>query len=292
MRSKALLFSILLLGGCARATITSVETPLPPAEQQPTPETVSPVEPDAGTGPVIPALKELPIGEELEYEIHWLGIPVGLVTMKVNRAKEGASELSGLLELSCFGRSNKYLDAFYPVRIQLTSFFDPQSRMPRRFEASVKRRQRKHESVVTFKQEKKEAFHQLPKGKTATVPLTSQTQDGVSLVHYSRLLPFRLGQTVPFQVTADGANWDLKARILKINKVSLRGLKKWRAFEGDLELAYPVPFFQGAKAHLWFSADEERVPLLAKIHSRIGPVTVVLIRRSKSSLLENPDLSS
>ncbi len=236
-----------------------------------------------GRGPVIPALKEYPVGEELEYQISWLGVPVGLVTITVSETADADGLLKGLKKLSCVGRSNKYLETFYPVLIQLTSYVDPQTGSPRRFEASVKRRKRKHESSITFDPVQKTAFHKLPKKKSTTVPVSEKTQDGISLLYYSRTLPFRVGQEVPLEVTADGKNWHMTGRILRAGTVDLRGLQVWQAFEGQLQLAYPVPFFEGAKAFVWFSADEQRIPLLAKIKSAIGPVSVVLTRRGSSS---------
>ena len=237
-------------------------------------------------GLTIPPLAGYPVGEKLEYQVSWWGIPVGLITLTAAQAKkEEDRSLNGLVKLICEGRSNAYLEAFYPVRVELVSYVDSDARSPRRFTAMVKRRWRNHQSVITFNPEKGTAFHQLPKKKSATVPVTPATQDGISLLYYVRTLSFSVGQTVPMEVSADGKNWLLKGRVFRTGTIKLRGEqpKSWFAFEGDAELAYPVPFFQGAKAFVWLSVDEERVPLLAHIRSRIGPVTVVLIRRSQGA---------
>lgn len=263
-RFFCLLFIGIIVAGCAQATIAARSAKSAAAL--------------AGAGGEIPAMEGYPIGESLDYEIAWWGIPVGLVTMTVSNEKTDPT-LKGLVKLICVGRSNKYLEAFYPVRVQLTSAVDPHAKSPRRFEASIQRRRRIHESVITFDPSRMTAFHQLPKGKDAIVPFTPATQDGMSLLYYSRLQPFRIGQKVPLEVAADGKNWPLTGHILAFDTVELRNIGRWRAFQGEIRLTYPVPFFKGAKAYVWFSADQDRVPLLAKIHSRIGPVTVVLIKR-------------
>jgi len=88
-----------------------------------------------------------------------------------------------------------------------------------------------------------------------------------------------LGETLPFQITAAGKNWDITAKVIQAQILRIGDLGKWAAIEGEAELAYPVPFFHGARANVWFSADEDRIPLLARIKSRIGPVTAVLTER-------------
>ena len=247
---------VFLLAGCAQATIVRV----------------SPV-PGAAAGAVAPPSKALPVGEKLEYQVSWWGVPVGTVTLSIQ--PEGKKLAKAHLE----GRSNKGLQAFYPVRVEIDSIIDPERLAPVWFHASVKRHWRIHESTITFDRTKGTAFHQLPKGRSATVPVGPVTQDGLSVIPYARTLDFQVGQSIPLEITADGKNWHLVGRILKTGRMELKGLGAWPAVEGSAELAYPVPFFQGAKARIWFSADSQRIPLLAKIHSRIGPVTVVLTRR-------------
>jgi hypothetical protein len=221
-------------------------------------------------------LELIPAGEELHYEISWWGAPVANAVV-VSRAAE-----NGLVELDLKGRSNWYLEAFYPVRVAMKSLVDPKTAAPQKFEAYVKRRWKVHKSTVTFDWESMQASHELPKGKSATVDITKETQDGLSLVYYARTIPFRLGEILPLRITADGKNWDLKGKIVRAHLIRIGRLGKWPAVEGELELAYPVPFFHGAKARVWYSADKQRIPLLAKLHSRIGPVTVVLTNRKVS----------
>lgn len=245
-----------MLAGCAQAHIVR----LPPASP-------------AASGPIAAASRSLPVGEKLEYQISWWGVSVGVVTLSTQPGGKGG------VKVHLEGRSNKYLQAFYPVRVEIESVIDPNTLAPVRFHAYVKRRWRIHESTVTFDRVRGTAFHELPKGKTATVPIKPATQDGLSVIPYVRTLDFKIGQPVPLEITADGKNWHLTGQISKIGRMRLKGLGSWTTVEGSAELAYPVPFFQGAKAWIWFSADQTRVPLLAKIHSRIGPVTVVLVKR-------------
>lgn len=227
---------------------------------------------------VEPAQETVLIGERLEYSIQWWGIPVGSAVLTTSLAEE--KEYSGLIRLDFQARSNWYLRAFYPVRAVLISHVDPKARSPRRFQSYLKRQWRLHESRLTFDPSTGICVHELSEGRRVEVRVEPSTQDGLSLLYYARTIPLELGKTVPLTITADGKNWDLRALVARAGMVRLRRMGSRPAVEGRVELAYPVPFFHGAKARIWFSADRERVPLMAKIRSRIGPVTVVLTRRT------------
>ena len=245
------------------------------------------------TGAIAPALQALPLREKLEYQVSWWGVAVGTVLMETSLANEepnssdeedplplpSALLKERLVKLTCTARSNPYLEAFYPVRVKIVSLIDPDARSPRWSYASIRRRFRFHESTITMDPTKMTAFHKLPKKKSTTVSITPVTQDGLSMLYYVRTLPFELGKTIPLEISADGKNWHLTGKIVRTGAVEVKRQGKWPAVEATAELTYPVPFFQGAKVRIWFSADGQRIPLLAKIHSRIGPVTVVLIQR-------------
>ena len=276
----------LLLVGCARARVVR-NRPEKPAAPVAVDGAVSATVTPSKIGPVV--APHLPASEHLEYQISWWGVPVALLTLDSNPVTDKADmeKLSkdgfhpeNLLKLDCQARTNTYLEAFFPIRVRLVSFLDPETRTPRRFEAFVRRRFHKHESVEIFHPEEGKSFHQLPKGRSVTVPIGPDTQDGLSLLYFVRTLPFQMGQEIPMEVSADGQNWPLKGKIVQTGTIQIKEMKSWPVFAGEGELAYPLPFFRGARALLWLSADEERIPLLAKVNSHIGPVTLVLTRRT------------
>ncbi len=219
-------------------------------------------------------LQRVPVGEELEYDIFWLGVLVGSAKMTTSLTEEK------LVHLNFQAQSNWYLKPFYPIRVRLNSLVDPETVSPRRSDSYLKRQWRVHSSVITFDLKKGTSLHELLGDKKVTVPVTAKTQDGLSMIYYARTMPLELGKTVPLEVTADGKNWPLNGTVMQAGIIRIGNSGYWPAVEGQVELAYPVPFFHGATARVWFSADQDRIPLLAKINSRIGPVTVVLARRS------------
>ena len=259
----SLIAAVSLLAGCSRAGIARMRN----------------VQVEQGTAtPVSIAspLQTVPVGEVLEYAIFWWGVLVGNATMTTALSEDKRS-----VELHFKADSNWYLLPLYPVHVRLSSWVDPQTLSPRRFESYLKRQWRVHESVIAFDFKNNTSQHELSGDRKVTVPLTSKMQDGLSMLYYARTMPFELGKTVPLEVSADGKNWLLNGTVMQAGIIRIGNSGYWPAVEGEVELAYPVPFFHGATARVWFSADQDRIPLLAKIWSRIGPVTVVLARRSR-----------
>lgn len=257
-----LLALCLLLGGCTRAGIARMR------DVQLKAGTATPVS-------IASSLKTVPVGEELEYDIFWLGVLVGSAKLTTSLTPD-----KKLILLNFQAQSNWYLKILYPIRVRLSSWVDSETVSPRRFESYLKRQWRVHESVITFDLTSGTSLQKLLGDREVMVPITPKTQDGLSMLYYARTMPFELGKTIPLEVTADGRNWPLNGTVMQAGIIRIGNSGYWPAVEGQVELAYPVPFFHGATARVWFSADEDRIPLLAKIRSRIGPVSVVLARRS------------
>ena len=257
----SLIVAVSLLAGCGRAGISRMRL------DQVEAGTATPVS-------ISSPLRTVPVGEVLEYDIFWLGILVGNAKMTTSLTEEK------LVHLSFEAQSNWYLKPFYPIRVRLNSLVDPETVSPRRFDSYLKRQWRVHASIITFNLKNGTSLHELLGDKKVTVPVTPKTQDGLSMIYYARTMPLELGKTIPLEVTADGKNWPLNGTVVQAGIIRIGNSGYWPAVEGQVELAYPVPFFHGATARVWFSADQNRIPLLAKIKSRIGPVAIVLARRS------------
>ena len=253
-----------ILAGCGRASIVRQR----PGQLRA--GTATPVS-------IAPGLQSVPVGEKLEYDIFWWGVLVGNAKMITSLHPLKKREL---IELNFQADSNWYLTGFYPVHVRLNSLVNPKTLAPARFESYLKRQWRVHESLITFDLAQNSSIHELSDDRVVLVPIGPTTQDGLSMLYYARTMPFQLGKTVPLEISADGKNWALNGTVMQAGIIRIGDAGYWPAVEGQVELAYPVPFFHGATARVWFSADQDRIPLLAKISSKIGPVTVVLRRRS------------
>ena len=223
-------------------------------------------------------LAEIPIGETLEYQVYFFGTPVATATMTTSRPSD--PKYAGLVELKFESHAHWFLRALYPVQTILVSWVDPRTVISRRSESYIRKRWRLYQDIITFDQERGLALHKISNQKSITVPIHPNVHDSLGMVYYARTLPIVPGQSFPIQVTSDGKVWQLTAQALQACIVEVERAVYRPAVEVEMELAYPVPFFDGANAQIWFSADSERIPLIVKLKSRMGPVNAVLMKRT------------
>ncbi len=87
-----------------------------------------------------------------------------------------------------------------------------------------------------------------------------------------------MGKSIFANMNADEKNYLLEAKVHKKGFIAIKGVGEWEAF-----MVEPLPWFQGkvkrkAKATMWLSADDKRIPLLmvTKGIPFVGTVTITL----------------
>lgn len=230
-------------------------------------------------------LTEIPIGETLDYQIYYFGTPIASATLTTSPPSD--LKYKGLVELKFESRAHWYLRTIYPVRTILVSWVDPKTVVPRRAEAYIKRQWRLYQDEITFDQERGLALHKISGKKSITVPIHPNVHDSLSLIYYARTIPLKPGEDFPIQVTADGKVWQLTAQTKQAGIIRVGRAGYFPAIETEMELAYPIPFFNGANAEIWFSADRDHIPLVIKLKSRFGPISAVLAKRTVVSENKN-----
>ncbi len=223
-------------------------------------------------------LAEILAGETLDYQIYYFGTPVATATLTTSPPSD--LKYKGLVELKFESRAHWYLRTIYPVRTILVSWVDPKTVVPRRAEVYIKRQWRLYQDQITFDHERGLALHKISGKKSITVPIPSNVHDSLSLIYYARTLHLKPGENFPVQVTADGKVWQLTAQAKQAGIIRVGRAGYFPAIETEMELAYPIPFFNGANAQIWFSADGNHIPLVIKLKSRFGPVSAVLAKRT------------
>ncbi len=223
-------------------------------------------------------LAEIPTGETLDYQIYYFGAPIATAALTTSTPSD--LKYKGLVELKFESRSHWYLRTIYPVRTTLVSWVNPETVVPRRAEVYIKRQWRLYQDQITFDQEHGLALHKISGKKSITIPIHSNVHDSLSLIYYARTVPLKPGEDFPIQVTSDGKVWQLTAQTKEAGVIRVGRAGYFPAVETEMELAYPIPFFYGANAQIWFSADSDHIPLVIKLKSRFGPVSAVLAKRT------------
>ncbi|MDO8603315.1 MAG: DUF3108 domain-containing protein [Candidatus Omnitrophota bacterium] len=225
-----------------------------------------------------PPKRRLRIGEKFTYKAEWMGMDVGYATLLVKEI----TELNGheVYHIVAKANTTSFAAKFFPVEDEISTYIDTQELYPVRFDKKQKEGKREKDEFVDFNQEEGKAvyFSRLThEKKKFNVP--KRVQDPVSCIYYFRLSNIKPGEALFANVHLDDKNWFLETRIGDTGIIKIKDLGNWQAF-----MAQPMSWFQGelnknAKVSIWFSADQQRIPILIIVQSSIplvGTITVTL----------------
>ncbi|MFC1508171.1 DUF3108 domain-containing protein [Candidatus Omnitrophota bacterium] len=222
-------------------------------------------------------LPGLRIGEKLTYKVEWLGLDVGNATLSV----EGIAQTNGRKVYHILVRawSGPAISKIYKVEDTISTYIDVEEFYPVRFEKKQREGGYRSDEYTDFDQKKGKAryFSRLNHSKKE-YDIPSKVQDPLSCLYYFRLQDADIDKSIFANVIADEKNYLLEAKIHKTGFVNIKDVGEWKAF-----MIEPLPWFQGkikrkAKATMWFSADEKRIPLLIVTRGIpfVGTVTITL----------------
>jgi hypothetical protein len=224
---------------------------------------------------IAPARKTLRVGEKFVYSVYWMGINVG----------EGILEIKGLVNIdgreayhiTAIAKSNDFLSNFYKVEDVINSYIDKDTLCSLRFEKYQKEGKYQSEEVVVFDQDNHKGYYESILNKTKkefTIP--ANVHDLVSAFYYFRTLDVKPNSKVILDVNADERNWKVNMFVKEAQELEIlrHGVHKVVCVE-------PKAPFKGViskrgKVWIYFSVDEERVPVFIKIRIPFGFVVGVL----------------
>ncbi len=230
-------------------------------------------------------LKRLQVGEKLTYKAEWLGMGVGIATLTV----KGITERNGrkVYHVLAVAESTPIISKLYKVEDRISTYIDVERLHPVRFEKQQREGGYRSDEYIDFYQQKGKAvyFSRLSHEKKE-FDIPKGVQDPLSCMFYFRLQDAQVKRSMYADMNADEKNYLLETKVHKKGIVAIKNVGEWEAF-----MVEPLPWFQGklkrkAKATMWFSADEKRVPLLM-ITSGIPFVGTVKITLQKIEYLDS-----
>lgn len=221
---------------------------------------------------------KLRVGEKFTYKAEWMGMDVGSATLLVKEI----TKLNGREAYHIVAEANttSFAGKLFPVEDKISTYIDTKELYPIRFDKKQKEGKKIRDEHVDFDQEngravsvsritnEKKEFN-IPKG----------VHDPISCIYYFRLSNIKSGEALFANVHLDDKNWFLETKIADEGILKIKNLGSWQAF-----MAQPMSWFQGelnknAKVSIWFSADQDRIPLLIVVKSSlplVGTVTITL----------------
>jgi hypothetical protein len=225
------------------------------------------------------------VGEFLTYEVRWLGMSIGKITTCV----KGVTQFKGrsVYQIEVQANTSSFFSLLYQVRDRFISYMDTENLSSLRYEEHRREGRFKKDAVTEFDYSKGKAYSRnLLSAKEKTWEIPRFCHDVLSAIYYFRTLPLEK-ERVNFWVTSNGEMYDLVIDVRKPEALRMGRLGSFSAFFVDAVRVRKGQLGKKGRVYGYFSADRDRVPLLAVVRAPL--FRRVVIRLSKIQYPEKPE---
>ncbi len=212
------------------------------------------------------------VGERLEFEITYGGIPAGNASLEVTGEKTARGEV---LRITSRAQSNDVISVFFRVDDRIISDVDPSTLESMYFEKRLREGPFEKDEWATYESGESGGVVRT-KGREYTV--NPGTRDILSALYYVRGQDLRVGEDVTVNTFDGGKNYAARVKVLRSERLSV----------GDSDVDCLViepeilegPFAKKGNLRIWVTDDDLKVPVLMKSKVAIGSFVAKLVRSS------------
>ena len=214
-------------------------------------------------------------GEKLEYDISWGFIPVGRATLEINLIQEVPLKY---WQINFSVSTNDFADAFYKVRTRVRSEVDYSFTRSLYYSKNQQEGKTVKSVDVKFDYEQKLCFYSENSRKHKPLSIDGNVFDPLSIVYAFRLHPHKKGERKVIS-TCDGKK-TLAISIKVGEKEQVRvPLGKFTTHSATPEMKNLSGVFKKSPKgilRVWYSVDNNRIPILIKSKVVVGSFTAKL----------------
>ena len=227
-----------------------------------------------------PQEKALPFkpGERLNYDVTWSIFPAGTVSTTLR--SEG-QESKDNYTVTTTAQSQGFVSLLFNVQNEFRSFFDPRTLCSERISKKINEGRRRKETEIVFDSKGKRAIleeRDLTKPneplKHAENEIPSCVEDVVTAFYYLRRQDFQIGKPLHLPVN-DGA----KTYDVTLDVQAREGIQTPLGNRSAIRVEPKVfsgLFKRKGRMLVWFSDDDQHLPLRIKFMIAVGPITATL----------------
>jgi uncharacterized protein DUF3108 len=224
------------------------------------------------------ATRPLFVGEELLFEVRWMGLLAGNASMVVSDqvTKDGHD----VYHIQSLAESSPIFSLFYRVRDRGETFLDVRQLYPWYFHLDQREGSRSTQHTVTFDQQRGMAIYAKNQRIPQEVKVPVGVQDSLSSFYILRTLPLRVGQSIHLHTFSNGKTYDLEVQILRREKIE--------AYWGTVDTLVVQPRMrfqeilrQKGDVLIWVTDDERRLPIRMRTAIKVGSIEATLINVKK-----------
>ena len=220
-------------------------------------------------------LPEEYVKQQFEYLMAWNGIPVGYIHAEIGEIIDYKEWKVRVVRLRT--ESNKYLSKIYRVEDNYTSYVDVKTGVSRYYEADRREGNYRKHVVVEYDFTKLEAtYTSITDSSVKKCKIREDVQDPLSTILQFMKLPIKVGEEVLIVVNLNEKNYDLFAKIEKLDKIKLPRLGSFTGFRVRPYALHKGEEYKRGSGYLYFDTSRKRWPLYGVVWIPFGKVTATL----------------
>jgi hypothetical protein len=214
------------------------------------------------------------VGEELLFEVRWMGLLAGNASMAVSGqvSKDGHD----VYHVRSLAESSPLFSLFYHVRDVGETFIDVQELYPWYFHLDQHEGSRSTQRTVIFDQQRGVAFYAKNQQSPQELKVPVGVHDSLSSFYILRTVPLRVGQSIHLNTFSNGKTYDVEVQVLRREKLE--------AYWGTVDTLVVQPLMrfqeilrQKGDVLIWVTDDERRIPIRMKTAIQVGSIEATLI---------------
>ena len=219
-------------------------------------------------------------GEKLVYSIRYGTITAGYTIGTF--IEDVYNDTIPCYKITSVSRTTKFFDKFYKVRDSLQSYWDKEKLITRKYYKQLNEGKYWQKRIQFYYPEQGISVYWKYDRKTKNIKekiikIPKDVQDVLTAIYWFRMQKFSVGDTLFVNIAADGKSYTGKIIIKKKEKI--------KTIFGEKECFLVIPMLKGeatfkysAKIKIWFTADEQKIPVKMESKVTFGSFKIVLIK--------------
>jgi hypothetical protein len=228
-------------------------------------------------------------GETLTFDVSWSIFPAGHVNVTLQRAEGRAPEA---YEVVTTARSQGFVSLVYPVQNEFHSLFDPSTVCSLEIHKKVREGRRHKDTKIVFDTGRKLAvLDETDLAKPDAPPKHSENEipacvaDVVTAFYSVRKRPLRVGEPILLPINDGAKTYDVTVEVQGREQIQTPlGLRN--AFRVEPKV-FGGLYKRKGRMLIWFSDDEQHLPLRIKASLAVGTITGTLKTVTNNSIADS-----
>lgn len=225
-----------------------------------------------------PAALPFSPGETLTFDVTWSVFHAGQVTATLARVEGRSPET---YEVVVTARSQGFVSVLFPVDNELRSLFDPRTLCSIQIQKKINEGRRHRDTRIVFEAGKKLAILDERDPRDAAAPpkhaeneIPECVEDVVTAFYYVRREPLKVGQQIRLPINDGAKTYDVSVDVQAREQIETP-LGRRAAFRVEPKVFRGL-YKRPGRMLIWFSDDDQRLPLRIKASVSMGTITGTL----------------